>query len=108
MVVNGERRFQKIGCAACHISLLPLGNRGSAYTEPNPYNPRGNMRPGDAAILAVDLTSDQLPQPRLRRPDGIVLVKQNQVLPPAMRTSSFSPTRFTKKSTQTAFLCSAR
>lgn len=47
-VLNGERLFQQIGCAACHIPSLPLDHRGWIFTEPNPYNPVGNLRPGDA------------------------------------------------------------
>ena len=71
----GEQRFQEVGCAACHIPRLPLTNQGWLFTEPNPYNPSGNLRPGDAPMLRVDLTSDELPPPRLK-PDahGVVWV----------------------------------
>jgi len=71
----GEQRFQQIGCAHCHIPELPLVNKGWIYSEPNPYNPPGNLRPGEAPPLNVDLTSDDLPGPRLK-PDanGIVWV----------------------------------
>ena len=71
----GEQRFQEVGCAACHIPRLPLTNQGWLFTEPNPYNPAGNLRPGDAPMLRVDLTSDELPPPRLK-PDehGVVWV----------------------------------
>ena len=40
----GEERFKAIGCAFCHIPNLPLDNQGWIYTEPNPYNPPGNLR----------------------------------------------------------------
>lgn len=70
----GEDRFARIGCASCHISALPLTNRGWIYTEPNPYNPPGNLRPGDAPELAIDLTSDELPGPRLKPVHGVVWV----------------------------------
>jgi hypothetical protein len=70
----GESRFTAVGCATCHISALPLDKQGWIYTEPNPYNPSGNLRVGDAATLAVDLTSDELPQPRLKPRNGIVWV----------------------------------
>jgi cytochrome c peroxidase len=70
----GEERFAKVGCASCHIPALPLDNKGWIYTEPNPYNPVHNLRPGDAPILAVDLTNDQLPQPRLKPKNGVVWV----------------------------------
>jgi hypothetical protein len=71
----GERRFSDIGCANCHISKLPLTNKGWIYSEPNPYNPPGNLRLGDAPTLAVDLTSDELPGLRLK-PDahGVVWI----------------------------------
>jgi CxxC motif-containing protein (DUF1111 family) len=62
----GESRFAEIGCAGCHRPTLPLTNQGWIYTEPNPFNPPGNLRPGEAQILSVDLTSDKLPLPRLK------------------------------------------
>lgn len=71
----GEAKFTQIACARCHIPSLPLTAGGRIFTEPNPFNPPGNLRPGEASIVSVDLTSDKLPQPRLR-PDknGIVHV----------------------------------
>ena len=71
----GEVRFAQIGCATCHIPALPLTNRGWILSEPNPYNPAGNLQPGQAPALSIDLTSDDLPGPRLK-PDshGIVWV----------------------------------
>jgi len=71
----GESRFIKIGCAGCHIPKLPLSNNGWMYSEPSPYNPPGNLRVGDTPALLVDLTSDNLPGPRLK-PDarGVVWV----------------------------------
>ncbi|MGI8743077.1 MAG: di-heme oxidoredictase family protein [Bryobacteraceae bacterium] len=74
-VLNGERVFDRIGCATCHISRLPLDKQGWIYSEPNPYNPPGNLRLGETQTLRVDLSSDQLPAPRLR-PDssGVVWV----------------------------------
>ena len=62
----GEKAFTKIGCASCHIPSLPLDKQGWIYTEPNPYNPSGNLRNGEARTLSLDLTSDLLPQPRLK------------------------------------------
>lgn len=73
-IVNGEQQFSKIGCATCHIPALPLDNQGWIYTEPNPYNPPGNLQPGDAPSLSVDLTGDQLPGPRLKPENGVVYV----------------------------------
>jgi hypothetical protein len=68
-VRTGEQRFQQVGCATCHVPQLPLTNQGWVFTEPNPYNPSGNLRPGDVPTLRVDLTSAELPPPRLK-PDG--------------------------------------
>lgn len=73
-VANGEKKFTEIGCASCHIPALPLNDRGWIYTEPNPYNPSGNFRPGDAPALKVDLNSSELPAPRLRPKGGVVYV----------------------------------
>ncbi|MFY9559975.1 MAG: di-heme oxidoredictase family protein [Terriglobales bacterium] len=70
----GRQQFAAVGCATCHIPALPLDDHGWIYTEPNPYNPPGNLRPGDAPTLAVDLTSDELPPPRLKAKDGVVMV----------------------------------
>jgi hypothetical protein len=73
-VSNGQQQFTQIGCARCHIPQLPLDRKGWIYTEPNPNNPAGNLQPGDAPVLAVDLTSDQLPGPRLKPTGGTVWV----------------------------------
>lgn len=73
-VANGERRFMQVGCGRCHIPALPLGNKGWIYSEPNPYNPAGNLRLGDAPTLSIDLTSDELPGPRLKPQNGVVWV----------------------------------
>jgi hypothetical protein len=70
----GEQLFQQIGCASCHIPALPLDNHGWVFTEPNPYNPPENLQPGEAPSLSVDLASDDLPQPRLKPVNGVVMV----------------------------------
>jgi hypothetical protein len=64
-VLTGERVFAQIGCARCHVPELPLTRNGWIYTEPNPFNPATNLRPGDAATLRLDLSDPRLPQPRL-------------------------------------------
>ena len=46
-VLRGEKVFSQIGCANCHTPSLPLNNNGWVFTEPNPYNPAGNLRPSD-------------------------------------------------------------
>ncbi len=74
-VLIGEARFKTIGCATCHIPALPLDRQGWIYTEPNPFNPAGNLRPSDGvATLAVNLDRDDLPSPRLHPINGVVLV----------------------------------
>jgi hypothetical protein len=70
----GERRFVEIGCASCHRPSLPLDDRGWVFSEPNPFNAPGNLRPGDAPLVQVDLTSSALPGPRLKPKGGVVLV----------------------------------
>ncbi|PWU12516.1 MAG: thiol oxidoreductase [Terriglobia bacterium] len=62
-VLNGERVFETIGCSTCHIPSLPLSNW--TFTEPNPYNPPGNLRLGETKTVSMDLASPVLPQPRL-------------------------------------------
>jgi Di-haem oxidoreductase, putative peroxidase len=64
-VLKGESSFKRIGCATCHVPALPLTKTGWIYTEPNPFNPPTNLRPGDAKTLSVDLNDQRLPQPRL-------------------------------------------
>jgi cytochrome c peroxidase len=64
-VANGERLFIDVGCADCHVPALPLTDDGWIYTEPNPYNPEGNLRPGDYPTFAMDLNDPRLEQPRL-------------------------------------------
>jgi hypothetical protein len=73
-VLTGEQRFEELGCASCHRPALPLDNRGWTFSEPNPFNAPGNLRPGEAPPLDVDLTSDALPSPRLKPKDGVVMV----------------------------------
>lgn len=73
-VATGEQRFSDVGCATCHLTSLPLDHQGWIFSEPNPYNVVGNLRPGDAPALSVDLTSNALPGPRLKAKNGVVLV----------------------------------
>jgi len=71
---HGEEKFQAIGCASCHIPKLPLDKEGWIFTEPNPFNPKGEVKPGVIPLLSVDLTSTELPRPRLKVEDGKVWV----------------------------------
>jgi Di-haem oxidoreductase, putative peroxidase len=62
---SGESLFSEIGCAECHRPTLPL--ESSLFSEPNPFNPPGNLRPQDVRRpIVFDLTSD-IPSPRLER-----------------------------------------
>ena len=92
--IVGEAVFNRIGCASCHATLpltasnnnrgLP-GQPGWIYFEPSPYNPptgpsSPNLQlgpvnyPVSAPALPVDLTSDELPLPRLHAQGGVVMV----------------------------------
>ncbi len=74
-IVRGERLFDTIGCAGCHIPNLPLTDKGWVFSEPSPFNPPGTLRRDDGvATLEVDLTRDDLPQPRLHARNGVVTV----------------------------------
>ncbi len=73
-VIMGEQKFRAIGCTSCHLENLPLDNKGWIYSEPSPYNPQGNIRAGEVPPLNIDLTSDDLPQPRLKAANGVVYV----------------------------------
>ena len=62
---RGEEQFSTIGCADCHRPALILESR--LFSEPNPYNPAGNLRVQDVSRpYMFDLTSD-IPKPRLER-----------------------------------------
>jgi hypothetical protein len=73
-VWRGEQVFERIGCESCHRTSLPLDSQGWVYSEPNPYNPAGNLRPGEAPAFTVDLNSRALPAPRLQPVNGVVHV----------------------------------
>ena len=50
----GENLFEAIGCASCHVPRLPLDS--AVFGEPNPFNPAGNLRPGEVGRpLRIDL-----------------------------------------------------
>lgn len=73
-VWTGEQRFGQIGCTSCHVRSLPLVRHGWIYSEPNPFNPPGNLQVDQAPTLAIDLTRGDLPLPRLYPHGGIVHV----------------------------------
>ena len=66
--LRGEARFAEIGCTDCHRPALALNNR--FFSEPNPFNPPGNLRIQDVQHLyTFDLTQD-IPKPRLERSEN--------------------------------------
>ena len=70
---RGEDEFSAIGCADCHRPALILNSR--FFSEPNPFNPPGNLRVQDVRHpYTFDLTKD-IPKPRLERsgPDGAIV-----------------------------------
>jgi hypothetical protein len=65
---RGESTFADIGCTDCHKPALVLNSR--LFSEPNPYNPPGNLRIQDVQRpIVFDLTRD-IPKPRLEPTDG--------------------------------------
>jgi hypothetical protein len=74
-IKEGEKLFENIGCADCHVPALPLTDHGWIYTEPNPYNPAGNLQVGEAATFAIDLTDQSLPGKRPKPKKGTVWVR---------------------------------
>lgn len=64
-VSHGEELFMEVGCGSCHTPSLPLSDEGWVFTEPNPYNPEGNLQPGDAPDFSVNLNDPRLESPRL-------------------------------------------
>jgi hypothetical protein len=73
-VLLGERLFEAIGCASCHLPALPLERQGWMFVEPNPFNPAGNLQTGQAPDLEVDLNDPGLPGARLAERHGVVWV----------------------------------
>lgn len=76
-VLIGEQRFVDIGCADCHVPALPLVDQGWRFSEPNPFNPAGNLRMADLGPegpVVVNLNSNKLPRPRLDVDQGVTWV----------------------------------
>jgi CxxC motif-containing protein (DUF1111 family) len=73
-VRRGEALFDDIGCADCHIPELPLVDNGWIFTEPNPYNPPGNLQAGETVSLEVDLSHSALPGDRPKPQHGVMWV----------------------------------
>jgi mono/diheme cytochrome c family protein len=67
-ILAGEKIFEDIGCASCHVPEMVLDN--PIFSEPNPYNGPGNLRVGDVkSPFTFDLTRD-IPKPRLEKRPG--------------------------------------
>jgi hypothetical protein len=73
-VLNGEVKFRAVGCDSCHVPWLPLKQQGWVFTEPNPFNPPGNLQPGQAPTLSVNLNNFLLPGVRLKAVGGVTKV----------------------------------
>lgn len=73
-IIRGEQTFSAIGCSGCHVPELQLNSR--YFDEPNPFNPSGNLTPGDVTqIFRFDLTSEgELPRPEAT-PNGGAIVR---------------------------------
>jgi hypothetical protein len=68
----GDRLFAAIGCAQCHVPAMTLRSR--FFTEPNPFNPPGNLQTSPHP-LSFDMTQDG-EKPRIERtPDGRAIVR---------------------------------
>jgi Di-haem oxidoreductase, putative peroxidase len=71
--VRGETQFANIGCTDCHKPALALNTR--LFSEPNPFNPPGNLRVQDVKLpYTFDLTRD-ISKPRLERTDTGAIVR---------------------------------
>ena len=73
-IIRGERGFQRIGCESCHVSSMVLEN--DSFTEPNPFNPPGNLGVDDVASpYAFNLVTEGFkPRPE-GTPDGKIIVR---------------------------------
>ncbi len=73
-IERGERLFEQVQCASCHVPALVLDH--PIFSEPNPYNPPGNQRLSDVAKpVTFDLTREGLGARLERLPDGRALVR---------------------------------
>lgn len=73
-VDRGEAAFTEVGCATCHVPELRLTS--SIYSEANPYNPAGNLKPSDMQnTINFDLTKDTLGPNLERAPGGGAIVR---------------------------------
>lgn len=73
-VARGETVFAAVGCTECHVPMMVLEDRH--FREPNPFNPPGNLSPGNTeAEFVFDMTREG-EKPRLERhPSGGAIVR---------------------------------
>jgi len=71
---RGERLFNAVGCATCHRPTMVLND--TFFSEPNPYNRPGNLRPYHVPQpFRFELTA-ATPMPRLEKTgDGRAIVR---------------------------------
>jgi hypothetical protein len=73
-IIRGERNFSLAGCDSCHVPALPLNS--TVFSEPNPYNPAGNLQVEDVPAPYVWDMSEEGDMPRIgKRPDGTAMVR---------------------------------
>jgi cytochrome c peroxidase len=62
---RGEVLFETIKCTNCHVPALTLDH--PAFVEPGPFNPQGNLHPGEVdRSISFDLTQEGI-GPRIER-----------------------------------------
>ena len=67
----GERLFEQVGCAACHVPSMTL--EGRDFVEPNPWNPAGTFS-DTAQSIRFDLTAaGELPRLEATADGGAVV-----------------------------------
>lgn len=73
-IIRGERTFSRAGCTECHVPEMYLET--ARFSEPNPYNPAGNLRLGDVERpVTFDLATEGiLPRPE-KTHDGKIVVR---------------------------------
>jgi hypothetical protein len=67
-VEQGEELFEAIGCASCHVPTLVL--ESPYFSEPNPFNPKGNLTPEDVPTPFVFDMTKEGEKPRLEKHAG--------------------------------------
>lgn len=73
-IERGERLFDQVHCTSCHVPSLVLER--PVFSEPNPYNPPGNLRLAEGAKpVSFDLTREGLGARLERLPDGRAIVR---------------------------------